>query len=246
MNAAAEDRLGLGRLLVFFSPSHDGASDARPKAEALPPHHFDPFADRVLQASGVDDLAERLEEVASDSAFWSHPLPDRKALKKARRRHFWRVARDPLRRVLGEQSAKLFCDAWESIGAFARAVVPTLRQVDLSNVRTLRGPVDMLYDTDAPLDIRRGMLALAKATVASVAVFRAVRVNRKLEPWLALALSKHVSNGVQEFLAKFVAAAQGKVPAPSLHDETIAWHRDAIASNNDVYLPLGGPDGGTG
>lgn len=142
---------------------------------------------------------------------------------------------------------KIFCGGWESMTSFARAMVPALQQEASSGMAaSTHTPADMLYDMDVPLEARRSILALSRAIVAALSVFRAVGRGTKLEPWLALALTRHFADGVNEFLTKLVTAAQGQTkPAPN-PEELEGWHGEAVASDLDAYFPLGGPDSGAG
>ncbi len=249
MNAtAAADNLGLSLLLGFFEPRSDDLN-ARATAVASQPHHFDAFADKVLGASSVDDLSERLESVACDPSFWAIPLPDQATIKRARSRRHWLLDRisPPLRRTLGEEPMKIFCGGWEHVASFARAMVPVIQRASSGAMaHPTHTPVDMFYDTDVPIEMRRAMLALSKAIVAAIGVFRAVRLGNRLEPWLALALARRLADGVDEFLSKLLVVMQGPTKLAPDPDEIGAWHREAIASGKDVYFPLGGPDSGAG
>ncbi len=133
------------------------------------------------------------------------------------------------------------------MASFARAMVPVIQRASPSEMaRATHTPVDMFYDTDAPLEMRRAMLALSKAIVAAIGVFRAVNLGKRLEPWLALALARHLADGVNEFLANLIAAAQGPTKPAFDQGEIETWRREAFASGKDVYSPLGDPDIGAG
>jgi hypothetical protein len=241
MNVAAADNLGLTRLLSFFnwSPASSEPSDAAHRAVTRPPHHFDRFADEILAASSVADLRERLEIVASDPAFWAHPPPSQLEIDRAERANF-KLDMDVVRQTLGEAPTQTFCRGWEAMASFARVVMPALRQAAALPGQA-PGMTEVLYDTDAPLEMRRAILSLSMAAVGTVAIFRASAFGKRLEPWLALALAEHVATGTERFLAGLVAAAQGSVQAAH-SDHLDAWHQKAIASGGDVYFPVGDPD----
>ena len=161
------------------------------------------LADTVLAANALTDLDERLEEQVLTLDAW---MPETAATEVP---DFDRAMATPLdieslTAVLGAPAAKE-CERGHaalrqviSLGAKFVTALSGLEEMTSATKQARQSNASLaslFYESEAPLPLRRGALAVVKSLVASLVIARAEEHGKKLEPWLAMALARAFSEG---------------------------------------------------
>lgn len=178
----------------------------------------------------------------------------------ALKRRLWREAeptRKRLAEVIGEPASQRWLEGWKGLiklmdfvekytamqkaeGKSDETDESTPKKSNEQKLRELDGWFDkIMFSAGRGLAIRRAVWELARASVALLPIQRAYEQNRKIDPWLGLALATTVSNGFAGFLDAFVEGLdQLKAKSPEDAATLKDWDRRAGESGTPVFFPL--------
>lgn len=223
--------------------------------------------DEVLAADCRDSVGELLAELAVDRDFWKLEIENSGPPKSLEDLHVAisesaRRAQDEFEVVLGRPAAERYRDGCIALVSLVWQCNVIRQLVGPNKSEQLVGPnnrsvasdvVDVFYDAETPLVLRREVLRLVASMLAGHGILRADELGTRLAPWLAFDLADRFASAAESLdqgfanLGEVLKSAEQEARAEAHAQAYLAARREeALASDELIFFPFASERHGEG